>query len=127
MRSTPIAIAIVCSIILSGCASQAPQKSAQLSESNTVSVNDAIVEILTGKPVSFLTSRLGLPNRRNESDSGVTSWVYIDNQKGVLAKGCQISLTIKNDVVEHVNIETVNNSLASMLNRGCRRIRKDIS
>ncbi len=139
MKTPYLALAFLTTLLISGCSSMAPEKGGMLSNTLcTVSIgdctnpaiaeqDDAIIRILTGKPVAFVKARLGLPNRRNELASGSKTWTYFDNSKGINAKDCKVSLSIRNDVVERVNISTANQSFASFLSKGCQRIRKDVS
>lgn len=138
MRISQITLALICTLLFSGCTSMTPEKGGMLSNTLcSVSIGDctnpAIVEqddniitILTGKPVAFVKDRLGLPNRRNELASGGKTWVYFDNSKGLNAKNCKISLSIRDDIIERVNVSTSNQSFASFLSEGCQRIRKEI-
>lgn len=139
MKTTYLIIALFTSLLLSGCSSMAPEKGGMIANTLcTVSIgdctyqaieeqDDAIISILTGKPVAFVKARLGLPNRRNELASGSKTWTYFDNSKGINAKDCKVSLSIRNNIVERVNISTANQSFASFLSKGCQRIRKDVS
>ena len=141
MRTPLITMMFAFGLLTSGCSSVTltPTKGGMVSNTLcSVSIgdcgnpalteeNDSIIGILTGKPIAFIQARLGLPNRRNELASGAKVWTYFDNSKGLTAKSCKISLSIRNDIVERVHISTDNASFASFLSEGCQRIRKDIS
>ena len=138
MKTTQILFACIFTLFISGCASLTPEKGGFVSNSLcSVSIGDCvnpaikeqsddIISILTGKPVAFVKTRLGLPNRRNELASGAKTWVYFDNSKGMAAKNCKVSLSIRDDMIERVNVSTSNKSFASFLSQGCERIRKEI-
>ena len=137
IKSNLLAALISSTLLLISC-STSPEKGSLLSNTLcTVSVGDCtnpavkeqddpIVRILTGKPTTFIIDRLGLPNRRSELASGSKTWIYFDHMKGLNAKECQVSLSIRNKVVERVNISTSNKSLFSFLSKGCQRIRKEV-
>lgn len=95
--------------------------------SNVKPQDDAIVTALTGKPITFVTNRLGLPNRRNELATGSMVWTYFDNEKGANAKACRVSLSIRDGVVERVSIATENQSLVSFVSSSCSRIRSEVT
>ena len=138
MKTTQTLLACIFTLLVSGCTSLTPEKGGFVSNSLcSVSIgdcvnpaiqeqNDDIIAILTGKPVTFVKTRLGLPNRRNEFASGSKTWVYFDNSKGMTAKSCKVSLSIRDDMIERVNVSTSNKSFASFLSKGCQRIRKEI-
>ncbi|PCJ44151.1 MAG: hypothetical protein COA99_07385 [Moraxellaceae bacterium] len=142
MRTTQIVLTLICILLISGCekfnfgknpwASQdqdqdpcTMNKKACSNPATRESQGD-IVTILTGKPLSFVESHLGLPNQRSESASGAMTWVYIDKSKRITEKDCKMSISIRNDIIERVNITVSNASLASALDKGCARIRQKI-
>ncbi|MAR90403.1 MAG: hypothetical protein SV765_19015 [Pseudomonadota bacterium] len=88
--------------------------------------DDPIVETLTGKSTGFAQKKLGLPNKRSETRSGAMVWIYLDKTKGITAKQCTVTLSIRNDVIENVVVDTEGQSLFSMMGSGCKRIRKDL-
>lgn len=102
-------------ILLSGCSSSVvdPQ-------------DDPIVTDLTGKPVNYVEKKLGLPNKRDETRSGAMVWVYLDKEKGISAKECSVTLSIRNDVIENVVVASDDESLFSLMSSACSRIRKDL-
>ncbi|MEE2730069.1 MAG: hypothetical protein VYA55_04565 [Pseudomonadota bacterium] len=102
-------------ILLSGCSSSVvdPQ-------------DDPIVTDLTGKPVEYVEKKLGLPNKRDETRSGSMVWVYLDRQKGMSAKECSVTLSIRNKVIENVVVKSDDQSLFSIMSSSCSRIRKDL-
>lgn len=87
---------------------------------------DPIVSTLKGKPVAFVEGRLGLPNRRTDSPTGSMVWTYLDNEKGATAKACEVSLSIRDGVVEHVYISRQNKSLMAYVTSACDRIRNEV-
>ena len=102
-------------ILLSGCSSSVVKPQ-----------DDPIVTDLTGKPVEYAEKKLGLPNKRDETRSGAMVWVYLDKEKGVTAKECSVTLSIRNDIIENVVIASDNVSLFSIMSSSCSRIRKDL-
>lgn len=102
-------------ILLSGCSSSVVEPQ-----------NDPIVTDLTGKPVDYVEKKLGLPNKREETRSGAMVWVYLDREKGVAAKECSVTLSIRNDVIENVVVSSNEESLFSIMSSSCSRIRKDL-
>lgn len=88
--------------------------------------DDPIVIDLTGTPVNYVEKKLGLPNKRSETRSGAMVWVYLDREKGISAKECKVTLSIRNDVIENVIVATDNQSLLSMVSSSCERIRKEL-
>lgn len=88
--------------------------------------NDPIVDALTGKPPTYVEQKLGLPQKREDTRSGSMVWIYIDNEKGADAKGCTVTLSIRNDKVEHVVVDAENESLFSVVTGKCQRIRADL-
>ncbi|RLU01316.1 hypothetical protein [Ketobacter sp.] len=102
-------------ILLSGCSSSVvdPQ-------------DDPIVTDLTGKPVEYVEKKLGLPNKRDETRSGAMVWVYLDREKGMSAKECSVTLSIRNKVIENVVVKSDEQSLFSIMSSSCSRIRKDL-
>ncbi len=104
--------AIAGSGLLSGCSS-----------SVTKPQDDPIVSTLTGQPSTFAEQKLGLPNKRNETKSGAQVWEYLDGEKGMMATDCSVTLSIRNDVIEHVFISSEKHSLVSTLATPCKNIR----
>jgi len=111
---TILALAAV-GMLLSGCSSSVvnPQ-------------DDPIVQDLTGKSLNYVEKKLGLPNKRSETRSGAMIWVYLDRDKGMAAKECSVTLSIRNDVIENVVVATDDQSLLSMVSGSCERIRKNL-
>jgi len=122
MRTTQFTLTLICTLLISGCANFG----LETGPSATKESHDDIVTMLTGKPLSFVESHLGLPNQRSESASGAMTWVYIDKSKRITEKDCKMSISIRNDIIERVNITVSNASLASALDKGCARIRQKI-
>lgn len=108
-------------LLLAGCSGM-PSMPAMPSFSEP----DPIVTTLMGKPVAFVEGRLGLPNRRTDSPTGSMVWTYLDNEKGATAKACEVSLSIRDGVVEHVYISRQNKSLVSFVTSACDRIRDEV-
>ena len=106
-------VAITSGALLTGCSS-----------SVTKQQDDPIVNKLTGQPASFAEQRLGLPNKRNETKSGAQVWEYLDKQKGMMAADCTVTLSIRNDVIEHVFIASEKYSLMSTMATPCKHIRE---
>ncbi len=102
-------------ILLSGCSSSVVEPQ-----------DDPIITNLTGKPVEYAKQKLGLPNKRDETRSGAMIWVYLDNKKGVSAKECSVTLSIRNDVIENVVVDSADESLFSVVSNSCGRIRKEL-
>lgn len=88
--------------------------------------DDPIVTTLTGKPVNFVQSKLGLPNRRNDLATGAMVWIYFDNDKDSKLE-CQVALSIRDGVVENVHVTTNNPSLISYAVTACSRIRTELA
>lgn len=103
-------------LLLAGCSSSVLQ-----------SGEDPIVTALTGKSADFVQNRLGLPNRRSESRSGAMIWVYVDRQKGITARECEVTLNIRNTKVESVLVSTQSQSLLSSLSSSCSNIRDSVT
>lgn len=101
--------------LLAGCSSSvvAPQ-------------DDPIVSDLTGKPLVYVEKKLGLPNKRSETRSGAMIWIYLDKQKGMAANECSVTLSIRNDVVENVAVDSDGQSLMSLMSDSCKNIRKSL-
>lgn len=102
-------------VLLSGCSSAVFDQQ-----------DDPIVQSLTGQPASFAEKKLGLPNKRNETRSGSQVWVYLDKKKGMGANLCEVTLSIRNDVIENVSVATNEESLFSTVSSSCNRIRKSL-
>lgn len=113
-----IIAAALSTLLLAGCSS--------LPSMPSFSTPDPIISSLMGKPVTFVEGRLGLPNRRSDSPTGSMVWTYLDNEKGATAKACEVSLSIRDGVVEHVYISRQNKSLMSYVTSGCDRIREEV-
>ena len=111
---TSIAVATA-TLLLAGCSSSAP-----------LFGEDPIVSELTGKSADYAQSRLGLPNRRSESRSGAMMWVYVDRQKGMTARECEVTLNIRNGKIENVLVSTQNQSLLSSMTSSCDNIRNSL-
>lgn len=101
-------------VLLTGCSS------------NSVQQDDPIVETLKGQPVNFAEKKLGLPNKRSETRSGAMVWVYLDKKKGMGANHCTVTLSIRNDVIENVAVDTDQQSLLSLMSSSCAEIRKSL-
>lgn len=112
---TSIAATLV-ALILAGCSSSVLQ-----------SKDDPIITELQGKSADYVQSKLGLPNRRSETRSGAQIWTYLDKRKGMAAKLCEVTLSIRNAKVESVIISTDNPSLLSSMVSGCNDIRKSLT
>ena len=108
--------AATAALLLAGCSS-----SVQLFK------EDPIITELTGKSADYVQTKLGLPNRRDETRSGGMVWVYLDKQKGMTAKQCEVTLNIRDNKVESVVISTDNESLLSTVSSGCNDIRKSLT
>lgn len=117
MKSKLVAAAFS-TLLLAGCSS--------LPSMPTLSKPDPIVANLMGKPVTYVEGRLGLPNRRTDSPTGSMVWTYLDNERGATAKACEVSLSIRDGVVEHVYISRQNKSLMSYVTSACDRIREEV-
>ncbi len=102
-------------ILLSGCSSAVFQQE-----------DDPIVQTLKGQPSTLAEQKLGLPNKRNETRSGAQVWTYIDKQKGMGANQCEVTLSIRNDVIENVAVSTSEESLFSLVSSSCQQIRKSL-
>jgi len=102
-------------LFLTGCTTAATSKQ-----------NDPIVKQLMGKPTSYLEQKLGLPNKRNETMSGAMVWVYLDDVSGMDKKSCTVTLSIRNETVEHVVVDAEGQSLFSLVTGSCPRIRKNL-
>lgn len=89
--------------------------------------DDEIVQKLTGKPVSYVQEKLGLPNRRSDLPTGAMIWTYTDNEKGLDANECKVALSIRDGVVQRVSISTKSASLFSAVSNSCVRIRNHLS
>ncbi|MDX1694244.1 MAG: hypothetical protein R3208_10790 [Ketobacteraceae bacterium] len=113
-----ILAAAMSALLLAGCSSMPSMPS--------LGEPDPIISNLMGKPVTFVEGRLGLPNRRTDSPSGSMVWTYLDNEKGATAKACEVSLSIRDGVVEHVYISRQNKSLMSFVTSACDRIREEV-
>ncbi|PIE41425.1 MAG: hypothetical protein CSA49_03490 [Gammaproteobacteria bacterium] len=113
-----IAAIVLSTAFLGGCSA--------LEQLPVIGSPDPIITNLMGKPTSYLKDKLGLPNRRQDSASGAMVWTYLDNEKGVTAKSCEVSLSIRDDIVEHVYISRQNKSLASFATSACDRIRDQV-
>ena len=116
-----ILAAAITTLMLSGCAS------IEMPDMPSFNTPDPIVGSLIGKPVAFVEGKLGLPNRRNDSPSGAMVWTYLDNEKGATAKQCEVSLSIRDGVVENVYISRSNKSLVSFATSACDRIREEVT
>ncbi|MEZ5511623.1 MAG: hypothetical protein R3F47_17300 [Gammaproteobacteria bacterium] len=112
---TSIAATLV-ALTLAGCSSSVLQPK-----------DDPIITELQGKSADFVESKLGLPNRRSETRSGAQIWTYLDKQKGMAAKQCEVTLSIRDAKVESVVISTDNQSLLSSMVSGCNDIRKTLT
>jgi len=88
---------------------------------------DPIVTELSGKSVDYVQNKLGLPNRRTDTRSGAMVWVYLDKEKGMSAKQCEVTLNIRDAKVESVIVSTENSSLLSSVSAGCNEIRKTLT
>lgn len=108
-------------VLLAGCSSLPELPSLSFSKP------DPIINSLMGKSVDYVEGRLGLPNRRTDSPSGSMVWTYLDNEKGATAKACEVSLSIRNGVVENVYISRQNKSLVSFVTSACDRIREEVT
>lgn len=108
--------AATAALLLAGCSSSVLQ-----------SKEDPIITELTGKSVDYVQSKLGLPNRRTDTRSGAMVWVYLDKQRGLAAKECEVTLNIRDSKVESVVISTDNQSLLSSVATGCKDIRKTLT
>lgn len=108
--------AATAALLLAGCSSSVLQ-----------SKEDPIVTELTGKSVDYVQTKLGLPNRRTDTRSGAMVWVYLDNQRGMAAKSCEVTLNIRDAKVESVIVSTDNQSLLSSVASGCQDIRKTLT
>lgn len=108
--------AATAALLLAGCSSSVLQFK-----------EDPIITELTGKSVDYVQTKLGLPNRRDETRSGGMVWVYLDKQKGMTAKQCEVTLNIRDAKVESVVISTDNQSLLSTVSSGCKDIRKTLT
>ena len=114
--------ATMCLGLMSGCSSMP-----SLPELPSLGKSeDPIVTALQGKSTSYVEGRLGLPNRRTDSPSGAMVWTYLDNERGATAKVCEVTLSIRNDVVENVYIARENKSLMSFVSSACDRIREEV-
>ncbi len=114
---TSIAAAAV-ALTLAGCSSAPSAPKLQ---------DDPIVTSLKGQTSGYVQKTLGLPNERSELPSGAMVWVYKDNQKGMTANQCKVTLSIRNDSVESVVISTDRQSLLSVLASSCDSIRKAVT
>ena len=103
-------------LLLAGCSSSVIEQQ-----------DDPIVESLMGKSAAYAEQKLGLPNKRSENKSGSMVWVYVDNNKGMAAKDCSVTLSIRNDVIENVVIATDQKSLVSLVSSSCQRIRETLT
>lgn len=112
---TSIAATLV-ALTLAGCSSSVLQ-----------SKEDPIITELQGKSADYVQSKLGLPNRRSDTRSGAMVWVYLDKQKGMTAKQCEVTVNIRDAKVESVVISTDNASLMSIMSSGCSDIRKSLT
>lgn len=110
---TPFAL-ILTATLLSGCSMIAPQK------------EDPIITELKGQPMTLVELKLGLPNQRSNTKSGAMVWVYLDRKKGISANECTVTLTIRNETVESVVIDTEYKSLLSSVSESCKHIRKTL-
>lgn len=115
-----ILAAALSATLLSGCSTM------EMPSLPSFDNKDPIVENLMGKPVSFVEGKLGLPNRRQDSASGSMVWTYLDNERGATAKNCEVSLSIRDGVVENVYIARKNKSLVSFATSACDRIRDEV-
>lgn len=122
MKPQVIAAVLSSSLLLAGCSSMP-----ELPSMPSLSSPDPIVSTLMGKPVGFVEGRLGLPNRRTDSPTGSMVWTYLDNEKGATAKACEVTLSIRDGVVEQVYISRQNKSLVSYVSSACDRIRDDVT
>ncbi|MGB3619991.1 hypothetical protein FT643_06470 [Ketobacter sp. MCCC 1A13808] len=116
---TPIALAWIAIAgigMLTGCSNPVTKQQ-----------DDPIVTTLMGQPSSFAEQKLGLPNRRNETKSGAEIWEYLDKQKGMAAKDCSVTLSIRNDVIENVIVNSNGQSLLSLASSSCKRIRSSLA
>lgn len=101
--------------LLSGCSSSVVEPQ-----------DDPIVTNLTGKPVAYAEKKLGLPNKRSETRSGAMIWIYLDKQKGMAANECTVTLSIRNNTIENVAVDSDAQSLMSMVSNSCKTIRKNL-
>lgn len=108
-------IAVSTTLLLTGCSSSVID-----------SQDDPIIETLKGQPVAFAEKALGLPNNRSETKSGAEVWVYRDKKKGMSANECTVTLSIRNNVIENVAVDTDDQSLLSMVGSSCDQIRKSL-
>lgn len=112
---TSIAASII-ALTLAGCSSSVVKPQ-----------DDPIVTELTGKNINYVQKKLGLPNQRQDTPSGAMVWVYLDKKKGFTANECRVTLSIRNELVENVVIDTDNQSLLSLVSSSCKDIRKQLA
>ena len=117
-----ILAAALSTVLLAGCSSLPSMPSMP-----SFGEPDPIVSGLIGKPVTYVEGRLGLPNRRSDSPTGAMVWTYLDNEKGATAKACEVSLSIRDGIVENVYISRQNKSLVSFVTSACDRIREEVA
>lgn len=115
MKTSFLAAALGAAALISGCATPVTEKQ-----------QDPIVDVLTGKPTAWLQSHLGLPNEREEYGKNSMLWVYQDNQRGSMATSCRVSVSIRNNTVERVAIDSERHSLASLAATPCQALRKSV-
>lgn len=115
MKTTLLAAALGAAALISGCATPVTQQQ-----------KDPIVDTLTGKPTAWLQTHLGLPNEREDYNNNSMLWVYRDNNNGTLATSCRVSVSIRNNTVERVAIDTKRHSLVSLAGTPCQELRKSV-
>ncbi len=115
LKATLFAAAVTSVLLASGCATPVTQVQ-----------SDPIVDALTGKPTAWLQAHLGLPNEREDYDTGNMLWVYRDENKGIQASSCRVSLSIRNGSVERVAIDTERHALVSLARNPCQAIRDSV-
>ena len=108
--------AVSAALLLAGCSTSLPWSS-----------EDPIVTALQGQSADYVQSKLGLPNRRTDTRSGAMVWTYTDKQKGIAANECEVTLSIRNQKVESVVIQTDEKSLMSYVSSSCESIRDTLT
>jgi len=88
--------------------------------------DDVIITQLTGQSADYVKNLLGLPNRRDEAYQNLMVWTYIDKEQGIKAIQCEISISIRNNVVEHVAINAARTTMASLMAKPCNDLRQKI-
>ena len=89
--------------------------------------NDPIVAQLQNQSVDYVQQKLGLPNRRENTPSGAMVWTYFDKKHGIAANDCSVTLSIRDNKVEHVLVDTHRPSLLSLMASSCDDIRKSLA